>query len=250
MKISLDILKEANQRGIIIGPNESTQSFAKRFSKKIKQAAWSVPSMDLYVDWVRSRDDQRSFFSAAHIELDPAEGEATLFLNRKSYIPLHEQVQHEVVHAARICFEEARFEELLAFRTSSSLLRRFWGPLLASPFDSLVLVMLCFVHFIGAWLGYYFSSIVPLMSFLLFRVAQLLFNQRILKHATENITQIFEENPDILLCRLTDQEIVQFAKMDLTRIGSYIRCNHSLRWKQIKACYCFKKKLDDSSSYS
>lgn len=242
MKISQDTLREANNRGIIAGPDELPKNFLKRLHQRKREKRWTVPCMDLTLDWAEVVYGGTSFFSAAHILMNPTDGEATIHVNRKSYIPLSEQINHEIVHASRICFEEGRFEELLAFTVSASSFRRFWGPLFPNPLDPLWVISLSLVHFIGSLLFNYFFSLVPLISFLFFRLFKLLRNQAIFRKGLKKLERIFEENSLAVICRMTDSEICMIAKESNAAIQSYIVKNHSLRWKQIKACYPLKSK--------
>lgn len=49
-----------------------------------------------------------------------------------------ERVTHEMVHIARMAYEEPRFEEILAYSASPSWLRRYLGPIFRSNKESLI----------------------------------------------------------------------------------------------------------------
>ena len=57
--------------------------------------------------------------------------------------PSAEILAHEEVHILRAAFTEPQFEELLAYQTSSSPLRRFLGPLFQAPWESYAFLLLC-----------------------------------------------------------------------------------------------------------
>lgn len=174
------------------------------------------------------------------------------FLNKKSYLGVlkrEELLAHELCHIGRMMFEEPQFEEILAYRSSESWLARNLGPLLQSSKESMFfLLSLLFILMIDVFLifqgGYsLFQSAVwlkllplGLAGFAFFRLFK---NKRCLSLCLANVRQIAksDEDANAILYRLTDREIVLFAKSSVPEINDYISKQDELRWQVIKAAY-------------
>ena len=126
-------------RGIFPGPGEEEAAFIARASK-LESCGFVCPNVkQLYIcapDWLR--------ISYSNKNLTPFEGGATWIdeanipsvqlrkeLEKGSYLRLYKRdeiIAHEAVHAMRMAFNENQFEEILAYSTSKSAVRRFSGP--------------------------------------------------------------------------------------------------------------------------
>lgn len=67
------------------------------------------------------------------------------FRNKKRYLGLYnrkEILAHEALHVARMAFEEPKYEEILAYKSSLSPFRRKWGALFRTPKEMLLFIVL------------------------------------------------------------------------------------------------------------
>ncbi len=146
-----------------------------------------------------------------------------------------EIIDHESVHARRANFNEPRFEELLAYRTSRSRFRRLIGPLFQSTFESSLLL---FSLLISLFFAIFSSALVPALcssAYLFFLGGRLFFRQKTLARCLKALSSSYK-NCDQLLTHLTDKEITLIAKK-----GSVIRKKSCLRWRQINALYSLSR---------
>jgi hypothetical protein len=123
------------------------------------------------------------------------------------YYPLEELIAHELVHVARMSFEEPLFEEMLAYETSTSLFRKAFGPLFKKPkemnFFIFTLILPLFAIFFP------FLWMIPLLT-LFFYLTRLMVHRRAYERKKQEIKEVIpEENRGIYLLMLTDKEILQ-----------------------------------------
>ncbi|MEN9343975.1 MAG: hypothetical protein RLZZ453_762 [Chlamydiota bacterium] len=78
------------------------------------------------------------------------------------FYSIEEIISHELVHVVRAEYNEPLFEEILAFSTSNSRFRRFFGPLFSSPKESLFFLGSLFLSWGGCATGLFFD-IEPLL---------------------------------------------------------------------------------------
>lgn len=174
------------------------------------------------------------------------------FLHKKSYLGIlkrEELMAHELSHVGRMMFEEPQFEEILAYRSSESRLARNLGPLLQSSKESMLFVLSLFlimmIDIFLAFQGNYglFQSSVWLkilpLGLACFAFFRLFKNKRLLNLCLVNIRQMAKSDDDAnaILYRLTDREIVLFAKSSLAEMNDYIGKQDELRWQVIKEAY-------------
>ena len=144
------------KRGLIPGPHEDEMAFLERASKAVplNLPEWKEVSSfteNLYgfaVDWVPCTysNHKLPFWEGAATWI--SEDKLPSIQLRRSFkkgkyfgYQRTEVLSPEAIHAARCMFEEPHFEEILAFRTSSSPLRRFLGPLFRKPWESLLFIL-------------------------------------------------------------------------------------------------------------
>ena len=147
-------------------------------------------------------------------------------------LPSREEiVNHESIHALRANFDEPRFEEILAYRTSKSRFRKFLGPLFQTTTESNIFIIISLFTLLAT---FFFTSSLPAflptfyLSFLSFR---LFFRNKTLERCIRRLSPSYK-NCEQLLLHLTDAEIELIAKK-----GSGIRKKNCLRWQQINALY-------------
>lgn len=191
--------------------------------------------------WIFQMDDQSP--TAALLQL--REG----FLRKRKYLGIlkrDELIAHELSHVGRMMFDEPRFEEMLAYRSSTSWLSRTFGPLLQSSKESMFFVCSLFLmmiaDFIALFYGYGLQSslwfkFVP-AGLALFAICRLIKNKTLLNRALEKIKKIASEtSANAILYRLTDREIVFFASASLDQVRDYIDRQEELRWQVIRDAY-------------
>jgi hypothetical protein len=270
-------LLHLNRRGIFPGPSEREEEFLTRAAaKKIasqeslrelshqskrQNLLQTLPKLtqelfDAFPDWVNIHFSQKGLFpwegAATWIE-ENVEGVKIASIQIKSsfftrlYLP-EEILAHEMVHAMRLMFEERRFEEILAFRTSKNRFRRFFGPLFAHPGETKGFV-LCVL---GSWLLYGAEFIFDLSlaanylfwfpSFVLGGGLWRLFrSQKVFSLALDHLEKTIKESKLSLAValRLSDREIEQFAQSSPEEILAFVskEKEKSLRWNQLFSAY-------------
>lgn len=163
-----------------------------------------------------------------------------------------EIVSHEMAHIGRMVFEEPKFEEILAYQTSSSFFRRFLGPIVRSSRESSIFLFVLLTLMIadsylllaGASLQLFYTLVwlhfipVVLIGFTLIR---LMYCYRQFNKAKSCLQRV-GLTPSIvsaILYRLTDQEIIETGQMHYSQWlqKARIQMQTSLRWRVIWIAY-------------
>lgn len=102
-------------------------------------------------------------WEAATTWIEEKNGERSCFIQLKSFKPpllysLEEILSHELVHALRAHLDEPVFEEILAFQTSPSSLRRFFGPLFSRPLEATLFCTCLLLSWIGSMISLFLDS--------------------------------------------------------------------------------------------
>ena len=167
---------------------------------------------------------------------------------------MEEILSHEAVHAARTAFSEPKFEEHLAYLTSSSIFRRIFGPIFQSSKESLIFVVLLGLTIFFQMLAFIDSFFFPLFAFCsissfiyaIWGLKRLLQRRWTLLRAEKKLKIILKDNKKAryVLLRLTDQEIQKFSKWKAEKIYLYIASNvkKSVRFQQLHHSYFFNAK--------
>jgi hypothetical protein len=171
------------------------------------------------------------------------------FRNNPKFLGLYERdelLAHEMSHVGRMMFEEPKFEELLAYRTSNSRFRRYFGPIVQSSHESVCFLMfMCFIFFLDfytltmaddeSFLSIQWLKIIPMILVIL-AIYRLWINQSTFKAALSNLKKLTSHS-DAVVYRLKDNEIELFAKSTQDEIRAYIHTQKSLRWRLIIEAY-------------
>ncbi|MDP1835565.1 MAG: hypothetical protein Q8K75_06495 [Chlamydiales bacterium] len=175
------------------------------------------------------------------------------FATRDCYLGYRktELVAHELAHVGRMTFEEPKFEELLAYETSSVPYRRWLGPILQSSYEALILLGLLIMTLVvdlfaltsskaGAIPAAMWWKLLP-AGYFAYLLARLWWRRRAFKACQQNLkhTVTTEQGANAILYRLTDAEIVDFAKKTPEQIRLYAeeQSTKSLRWRLIALAY-------------
>lgn len=257
----LESLSSLNSKGLIAAPDDTHFSFFKRVQtllnlgedlsngkslvgeevflyKKIH-----VGNHDLEINWVlRFKNNSRALC------WEPAS--THIFDNESTKIPVlkisrekSEYIAHEAVHAARCAFNEPKFEEVLAYSTSKSKIRRFFGPLFRSSKEALLFVFISLSMFSLVMLDcYYWLAISAQAVYLSWLLIRLFLVQRTFAKALNHINRMFEvSSPLMVALRLSDEEIKLFSRNCQKQSIKYINSRECFRWKQILNSYCLIK---------
>ncbi len=132
---------------------------------------------------------------------------------RMTFLTREDLIAHEKVHFLRSAFNEPRFEELIAYRTSRSGWRKWLGPIFQSPWES-YLCMAFFLSFpILPFIPPFFSAtiIISCITFLLAITCRLTHNQNLYQKALKKLSYHYRNGEEILKL-YTDSEILKTAK--------------------------------------
>jgi hypothetical protein len=218
-------LLSLSKRGLIPGPHESEEAFLNRAQESVSSTTpISLPLFGFCVDWIEVRYSNK--------KLPFWEG-AALWTGEECYIQLREGFKtgrylgysreevltHEAVHAARVAFEEPKFEEVLAYRTSQNSLRKWVGPLFRRPWESAVLVCS-----LGAAVFGYFWMPLAILGCLGARLARAQFI----------LTRCLRKIPLSGLVCLSDKEINQFSKLSSEEIKRALQQDTTFRGRFLR----------------
>lgn len=176
------------------------------------------------------------------------------FATQTSYLKIYkrnELIAHEVAHVGRMMFDENRFEEILAYRTSSSSWSRWIGPLVQSAFEAgffiliIMMMLLLDLYFLMTENHEAYFSMMPLKlipaGLLILAVGRLWRRQYTFKKALYNLQQTLGslETANHVIYRLTDKEIRLFASSSSNGIFKFAQEQKakSLRWRLIVLAY-------------
>lgn len=165
-----------------------------------------------------------------------------------------EVLAHEFSHVGRMTFEEPKFEEFLAYRSSSSGWRRWFGPILQATWESLLFVgILLMIFMVDMFLFWYgdFDSYLRLMWLKLIPLAmigagimRLIVRHRQLRKCRRSLSTLTSDPLVInaIIYRLTDKEIIAFGRMNKSALIDYIdkEKENTLRWRVIMKGYLHK----------
>ena len=227
------------RKGWIPAPLETEEAFLLRIESAKQTASHFEPPLEqrelleegstitkkiygFFIDWVPVVFSNRklSIFegAAAWIFQEKKGGPKEAFLQlRKNlkgkkylyrYYPLKELVAHELVHVARMAYEEPLFEEMLAYETSESSFRKALGPLFRQPKEMNFFLLTLVLPLFGTFLPYLW--VIPLLALIGF-LARLLFHRRVFERKKQEIrlSSIPETNQGLYLLCLSDEEFFQ-----------------------------------------
>lgn len=165
------------------------------------------------------------------------------FRNQTTYLGIYnraELIAHELSHVGRMMFHEPQFEEMLAYRSSSSAWRRWLGPIVQSSKESLFFILLLglviltqFVLLLGNAFAWSLGIIWVPLFFVFMGLLRLSWRHRQFDGCLKNLEQTFgdAEVAQALIYRLTDEEIKQFSRMTIDEIRGYMGRQKSFRWQ-------------------
>lgn len=274
--MNADDLKSYNAQGLVPGPEETEEIFLRRVDYCLKLSsqffdfipgeAESAKACDK--DALLEMKKKYEIFPAwvpcvfSNYQLMPWQGGCAwifqktkdsplgaffqirkAFKNHQTYLKIYsrrELMMHEMVHVGRMAFDEPIYEEFFAYNTSTSYFRRWFGPIIQSPYESFLFVLLLggillseitftlldmsFALSLLAWL-----KLIP-VGLILLALVRLVFRHRHFKDCLKQLKKITDQ-PDALMYRLKDREIEAFAKMTPEAIAEKMKreANATLR---------------------
>lgn len=237
-------LEKLYQEGFWVGPKETEATFLRRVTEMKALGSDPTPLFDALslpkekvflisptLICFRSAKGLPFWFGAVtHIYEWKGLEIPILELPEKKWFWINENevTLHEAFHAKRAAFHEPKFEEILAYRTSTSFFRRILGPFFQKEWESyffLLSTILMALSPLFDTFGYWLSF--PFLFFLFFGTFRLFFSHYVVHQAWKNIKKT-SANPERVLQMLTDAEIIEYARGR----GAFID-RTSLRWRQI-----------------
>lgn len=258
MTLTSEDLLKLGRRGLIPGPKEDEEQFLERIELTLKRSSEEeIPEEDweeaLHItaqlygvepDWIPAFYSDKGLrpWEGAAIWMDKRSSKIQLrtAFRKGSFLKIYKRAEvlsHEAVHAARFAFNEPRFEEIFAYKTSSKTWRKILGPLFRTPLETGLFLLALIASAVLPFLFF-----LPWLLLLIFGV-RLFLSHRTLSCAQQKCEKILL-NPAQSLCvllRLTDKEICFFSKASTQEINAYIFEQTTLRWHSIKSSFVFRK---------
>ncbi|MEI8125428.1 MAG: hypothetical protein WCG42_06715 [Parachlamydiaceae bacterium] len=175
------------------------------------------------------------------------------FKDSSRYLGIYDRKEllaHELCHVGRMMFQEPKFEEVLAYRTSSFSFRRFFGPLVQSSVESLIFLLMIFIilvfdiflvatnrpeaYTLALWL-----KLIP-AALIAATLVRLWKRQRTFQKCVDCLTDaVGQKNAYPVAYRLTDAEIDLFSKITVEEVKEYATTYavQELRWSVIQEAY-------------
>lgn len=248
---------------------EKNQEFLFDFDNKVKKPRWNFTRSQLInlfdfspIDLTLFYSDKKlSFFQAAATWIIELESNLKIpllqfrkKLHRSTYLKIYtldEILAHEAIHAARVEFDEPQYEEVFAYMSSSSIIRKHLGPIIKDTKEIIIFFSNLFFYLLFQ-IFYTFTSYRPfiyvssafgviLFSYLSLGLFRLFFKKIKLKKTFKKLFKILNDKKKAraVLFRLTDNEIENFSKLKKEDILLYFQRNkeQSLRLQVINLAY-------------
>ena len=196
-------------------------------------ATWIVCKDDLRVPLIQLR---KSFDSGSHLKLYSCE----------------EVLAHEVVHAMRMQFDEPKFEEIFAYKTSRRLYRRLMGPLFQKPWEANLFLLILLIPIATEVYAFFYPEhdwvfwLTALPAFFgAWLLGRLVFYQLVLHIALKKLRPILKQPQKAwaVALRLSDREIFRIAFSKMEQFLDWVSQKKTARWILLSGKF-FKKKHD------
>ncbi len=162
-----------------------------------------------------------------------------------------ELMAHEYSHVGRMAYQEPRYEEILAYRSSPSTFRRFFGPLFQNSYETLILMglfLLCLAVDLVAMtqgspqtlISAQTWKLLPL-AYICYLLIRLVWRHRTFKSCRKKLCDTLKNSQfaDAVIYRLTDSEIEHISRKSAEELLEFAResANQSVRWQVIHNAY-------------
>ncbi len=251
------------KEGLLLAPYETLEAFLERLKwldqiDLPKEKNLSVPLYDLYeleAFVIHSNEDLLPWQGAVLWEYtEESGGKYPVIQLRKSFSRLYlklyqkeELLAHELVHCVRNSFKEPVFEEMLAYQTSPSRFRRFFGPLFMYPFESAVFAAICFLAPLISVSTDSFWGLGILLSTLCLFTTRLLALHFLFFLCRQKLEKagVLPKSSLAVMIRLSDREIIKTALRAPQKTLEYFTSQgeKDLRLKEIVRAYFNKSSI-------
>jgi len=235
-------LLDYNKRGLFPSPEENEVAFLERVSKvKREYNPIEIPYYDIAPDWVSIiyGNKNLAFWEGAATWISPEEITIQIKKNKlSSFYSEQEIIKHELIHAVRASFNEPKFEEFLAYRTSLKKWRQIFGPIFQSHWEAYPFLLLLFFPLLGV---FGFLLCIGMFLFLFLRLFK---RHQTLDRCAKKLKMLLEKKEEVwpMILRLRDTEIILFSLSSIEKITHYIltQKKESLRWRILTLSYHLK----------
>lgn len=247
--MTIDLLAFA-KKGLFVGPDEDEKSFAKRmqifqefeedpqqfiqkhqmnfpYRLKIEELpklpfGFSVKSLPIFCS--RKRLSLWQGASTWIFEDEFGFKLPLIQLKKTRFCSKEELLAHELVHFARVAYDEPKYEEIFAYMTSKNKLRRILGPLFRNRSDPYIFIVLAILAPI-TW--------TPLAIYCFHKGLLLWKDHRFLRNCLNKLRNTCKKDSLAIALHLTDKEIYEIAKTNDLKEYFSLKKESSLRWQQI-----------------
>ena len=226
-------------KGFLPGPIESESNFYKRaaLTEKIVREPKNYITEKSLKNKVFSSLNESTLFMASSCKLFwHASVTMILEISKDLYIPIiskpskfsnlfineDEVLNHELIHAKRVYFNDEKFEEIIAFRTSKSSWRKFFSPLITKQYQLILILIFSLIT------SYSSLPFFILLSSMLFNLSYKQFTVYRCIRYLKRYTKYYEE----ILIGMTDKEIISVANNDIHKIDFSL-----FRWKYLQSLF-------------
>lgn len=229
------IYQTAYSKGFLPGPAETKEDFFKRIEatervllhpkKYITDKSYAKATLSPFGGAALLTNTKNRFYHAAAtsiIELKDGLILPVISMPTSRLISKEEVLKHELVHARRALFEEPKFEEAIAFRTSKSKFRALLSPMFSNSIEAII--------FLSCTSLTYFSKLPLIVCGILFALRGIHREVSIIKCLSylKKHTGHSEE----VLAAMLDAEIIAMSKGQLGKIDFSL-----FRWEFIQTLF-------------
>ena len=176
------------------------------------------------------------------------------FSNSKTLLGIYnrdEILAHEMAHVGRAAFPNSKYEEIFAYQSSKSFLRRLLAPVVQSSKEVLLFAScLAIILFMDAtflmleeyyWYGIaMWAKLVP-CGMIAYALGRLFLRRYTFRRCQQILRKMMPDAAKInfVMYRLDDNEILAFSKMTTSEIACYVDSHKdkTLRWRLIVSTY-------------
>lgn len=239
--------------GLFPGPGETEEAFSKRASNALSVVQGGrYPSIEkkygFSPDWIEIEYSDKGLY--------PWEGGCTwifeeegfrktklqlrhTFKGSSTYLKIYDREEiltHELAHVGRITFDEPKFEEFLAYRTSPNRFRRVFSPLFEKGYEAFVFLSAIFL----------FIPLLNLVPITLFAAGllRLKIRHKTFERALNSLKGLLGNDAESFLYRLSDEEITYCAHNTPEAIAQKFSSN-TFRHRFLRECYAHALKRGD-----
>jgi hypothetical protein len=229
------IYQETYDKGFLPGPIETEKEFFERIDatervllhpkKYITEKSYAKATLSPLGGAALLANTKNRFYHAASttiVELKNGLILPIISVPSSRLVKKEEVIKHELVHARRVLFEEPKFEEILAFRTSKSKLRAIASPMFSTKTDIYI--------FMTGVICSSFSIALPVICWAFLCSREIPRRSAFIKCIT--YLKMHTTSCEEILAAMTDNEIISMSKGKLEEIDFTL-----FRWKFLETIF-------------